>query len=189
MVDSSATVTMTELGTQQLVAEVATQQVTREVADLTSPGGSRPMQRSYIYQPTPPAQWFGRERAERVHKENAVQRALCDAHFADARANKHKYAARRRDKLRRAKNVAQTGLARRVCESKAARAVRGAQPRSRSPASSTLPLTPITEVKGLPEYACLFMSKECESGFECAGLPIALAQPLECDACDASESE
>ena len=189
MVDSSATVTMTELGTQQLVAEVATQQVTREVADLTSPGGSRPMRRSYIYQPTPPAQWFGRERAERVHKENAVQRALCDAHFADARANKRKYAARRRDKLRRAKNVAQTGLARRVCESKAARAVRGAQPRSRSPASSTLPLTPTTEVKGVPEYACLFMVKECESGFECAGLPVALAEPLECDACDASESE
>ena len=43
MVDSTASVTMTELGTQQLVAEVATQQVTREVADLTSPGGSRPM--------------------------------------------------------------------------------------------------------------------------------------------------
>ena len=76
MVDSNATVTMAQLGTQQLVAEVATQQVTREVADLTSPGGSRPMRRSYIYQPTPPAQWFGRERAERVHEENAVHSAL-----------------------------------------------------------------------------------------------------------------
>ena len=175
MVDSKATVTTEELGTQQLVAEVAMQLVTREVSDLTSPGGSRPMRRSYNYQPTPPAQWFGRERAKRVHAENAVQRALCDAQFDDALSNKKKYAARRRDKARRAKNVEQTGLARRVCESKAARPVHGAQPRSRSPALSTpLPLTPITEVKGVPSYACLSCVKELESGFECAGLPVAL---------------
>ena len=136
---------MQQLGTQQLVAEVTTQQVTREVSDLTSPGGSRPMVRSYIYQPTPPAQWFGRERAERVHKENAVQRALCDAHFADARANKQKYAARRRDKLRRAKNVAQTGLARRVCESKAARAVRAVEHSLARAHQSHVPCCPLLQ--------------------------------------------
>ena len=54
MVDLTAKVTMRELGTQQMIAEVATQLVTREVADLVSPGGSRPMKRSYQYQPTPP---------------------------------------------------------------------------------------------------------------------------------------
>ena len=133
MVNSTASVTTQQVGTQQLVAELPTELVTREEADLTSPGGSRPMRRSYHYQPTPPAQWFGRERSDHVHCKNAVERALCESLFADARANKKKYSARRRDKARRAKNVEQTGLARRVCESKAARAVRGAKPRSRSP--------------------------------------------------------
>ena len=88
MADSSARVTMEQVSSQQMVAEVQTQRVTREVADLTSPGGSRPMRRSYLYQPTPPAQWFGRERAERVHEQNAVERAVCDALFKDARVNK-----------------------------------------------------------------------------------------------------
>ena len=123
-----------------------------------------------------------------MHCKNAVERALCESLFADARANKKKYAARRRDKARRAKNVEQTGLARRVCESKAARTERGAKPRSRSPASPALPLAPLINVSGLPSYICLWLSEECESGFECAGVPVALAQPQECDVCDASES-
>ena len=188
MVDSTASVTTQRVRTQQLVAELPTELVTREVADLTSPGGSRPMRRSYHYQPTPPAQWFGRERSNHVHIKNAVERAFCESLFADARAHKKKYSARRRDKARRAKNVEQTGLARRVCESKAARTERGAKPRSRSPASPALPLAPLIHVSGLPDYTCLSVAQECESGFECAGVPVALAQPQECDACDASES-
>ena len=180
MVDLTAKVTMRELGTQQMIAEVATQLVTREVADLVSPGGSRPMKRSYQYQPTPPAQWFGRERAKQVHEQNVAQRAICDAQFADARSNKKKYSARRRDKARREKNTLETGLARRVCESKAARTERGARPRLRSRASHALPVASVIELSCLPDYACLNVTQECESGFECAGLPVALA--LECDA-------
>ena len=166
MADSSARVTMELLGTQGSKwshrSQHATQLVSREFVDLTLPGGSRPMQRSYKYQPTPPAQWFGRERAEQIHKQNAVERAVCDALFADARDNK-KYEARRRDKARRAKNLAETGLARRVCESKAARTERGAQPRSRSRASPRPPsVVPIREVCGLPAHACLTVSEECD---------------------------
>ena len=73
-----------------------------------------------------------------------------------------------------------------MCESKAARTERGAKPRSRSPASPALPLAPLIDVSGLPDYTCLAISEECESRIECAGVPVALAQPLECDA---SESE
>ena len=182
MENSTASVTTQQVGTQQLVAELPTELVTREVADLTSPGGSRPMRRSYFYQPTPPAQWFGRELANAVSIKNAVQRAACDALFNDARANKNKYAARRRDQARRAKNVAQTGFARRVRESKAARTERGAKPRSRSAISRTLPQAPIVEMIGLPSNTCLSIANECELGFECAGLPVGLAQPQECDA-------
>ena len=181
MADSSARVTMEQLSSQQMVAEVQTQRVTREVADLTSPGGSRPMQRSYLYQPTPPAQWFGSERAERVHEQNAVERAVCDALFIDARNNKNKYAARRRDQARRAKNKADTGLARRVCESKAARTERGAKPRSRSRVSPRpASIVPIIEVCGLPDGACVRYAEECENGFVCAGLPVTVAE--ECNA-------
>ena len=173
---------MRELGRQQLVAEVVTQLITREVADLTSPGGSRPMRRSYEYQPTPPAQWFGQQRANHVHDQNAVKRAICDALFKDARENKKRYASRRRDKARREKNVLETGLARRVCESKAARTQRDAQPRSRSRASPLPAVTPAMEMRGLPPYACLRMAVDMEDRFMCAGLPVALAQ--ECDAAE-----
>ena len=182
MVDSTASVTTQRVRTQQLVAELPTELVTREVADLTSPGGSRPMRRSYHYQPTPPAQWFGRERSNHVHIKNAVERALCESLFADARAHKKKYSARRRDKARRAKNVEQTGLARRVCESKAARTQRDAQPRSRSRASPLPAVTPMMVMRCLPPYACLRMAVDMEDRFMCAGLPVALEQ--ECDAAE-----
>ena len=182
MADSSARVTMELLGTQQVAAQVATQLVTREFVDLTSPGGSRPMQRSYKYQPTPPAQWFGRERAEQVHKQNIVERAVCDALFADARDNKKKYEARRRDKARRAKNLAETGLARRVCESKAARTERGAQPRSRSRASPRPPsVVPIRKVCGLPAHACLTVSEECDNGLSVCWLARRISRRVRCD--------
>ena len=89
------------------------------------------MRRSYLYQPTPPKEWFG-ERAEQVHKENIIRRVASDAEFADAIANKAKYAARRRDIARRAKNKAADGLARRVSDSAAARTALGARPKLRS---------------------------------------------------------
>ena len=146
-------------------------------------GPARCSVRIFINQPLPCSgnQWFGRERAERVHEQNAVERAVCDALFIDARNNKNKYAARRRDQARRAKNKADTGLARRVCESKAARTERGAKPRSRSRVSPRpASIVPITEVCGLPRGACLRYAAECENGVACAGLPVALAE--ECDA-------
>ena len=111
MADSSAAVTMRVVGTEEFTAKLVTKEVERERADLTSLGGTRPMRRSYLYQPTPPKEWFG-ERAEQVHKENIIRRVASDAEFADAIANKAKYAARRRDIARRAKNKAADGLAR-----------------------------------------------------------------------------
>ena len=138
MADSSAAVTMRVVGTEEFTAKLVTKEVERERADLTSPGGTRPMRRSYLYQPTPPKEWFG-ERAEQVHKENIIRRVASDAEFADAIANKAKYAARRRDIARRAKNKAAGGLARRVSDSAAARTARGAGPKSRSRAPCSLP--------------------------------------------------
>ena len=132
MADSSMTVSVRVVGTQPFVAQLVTKEITRERADLTSPGGSCPMRRSYKYQPTPPRLWFGDERADAVHEENVMQRAASDALFVDAQENKSKYAAPRRDMARRARNKAAAGLARRVSDSKAARTERGAQPRSLS---------------------------------------------------------
>ena len=131
MADLSTAVTKRVVGTEEFTAKLVTKEVERERADLTSPGGTRPMRRSYLYQPTPPKEWFG-ERAEQVHKENIIRRVASDAEFADAIANKAKYAARRRDIARRAKNKAADGLARRVSDSAAARTARGARPKSRS---------------------------------------------------------
>ena len=132
MADSKSKVTMRVVGTAEFTAFLVTKEVSRERADLTSPGGTCPMRRSYIYQPTPPREWFGDERAEQVHVQNVGRRAVSDAQFADAMDNKSKYAARRRDIARRAKNKSAGGLARRVSDSKAARTARGAGPKSRA---------------------------------------------------------
>ena len=99
-----------------------------------------------------------------------MQRAASDALFVDAQENKSKYAARRRDMARRARNKAAAGLARRVSDSKAARTERGAVPKSRSRAQR-LP-TAVGVSVNLP---CIVSSmEEKEGGFVCGGLPVTM---------------
>ena len=146
MADSNAVATVSVVGSQNLVAQLPIKEITREMADLTSPGGSKPMRRSYIHQTTPPAEFFGHQRAQLIHTENLLKRAACDAEFADARVNKVKYDSRRRSRKRAEKNKVETGFARRKCESKAARAERGAPPRKRKMlGNSPLPTAQICE--------------------------------------------
>ena len=138
------------------------------------------MRRSYKFQPTPPREWFGDERAEQVHKENLFRRAASDAEFADAIANKPKYAARRRDQKRRLKNMATAGLARRVSDSKAARTERGAQPKSRSRAQC-LPRV-VAGVKVNLPWLVSSMEEVGDSSYECCGIPVAMAEyPSSCE--------
>ena len=113
------------------------------------------MRRSYIYQTTPPAEFFGSERAQLIHAENLVRRAACDAQFTDARVNKKKYENRKRSRKRCEKNKAETDFARRRCESKAARAERGAQPRNRKRVDTSPPLRTGLVAADLSTIPCL----------------------------------
>ena len=105
--------TLKELSVQVTV-QVPLREVTVEAAHLRSPGGTKPMRRSYTFVPTPEVAAFDDQLAKKVHKENCQQRERVDAAFEKAAAEQPRIEARRRDAVRRAKNVRVHGCARGV---------------------------------------------------------------------------
>ena len=105
--------TLEELSVQVTV-QVPLREVTVEAAHLRSPGGTKPMRRSYTYVPTPEVAAFDDNMARKVHMDNVQQRERVDAAFEKAAAEQPRIEARRRDATRRAKNVQVHGCARGV---------------------------------------------------------------------------
>jgi len=54
-------------------------------ADIRSPGGRKPMRRSYTYLPTPDAAMVGSEYAVQVHNENVLERRKVEEEFEQAK--------------------------------------------------------------------------------------------------------
>ena len=88
--------TLKELSVQVTV-QVPLREVTVEAAHLRSPGGTKPMRRSYTFVPTPEVAAFDDQLAKKVHKENCQQRERVDAAFEKAAAEQPRIEARRRD--------------------------------------------------------------------------------------------
>ena len=85
--------------------------------EIKSPGGRCPMERSYLYVPTPQALRISKEFAEDVHEENLQRHLKVEEEFSLARrASQEKLEEKRkenreRDKERRRRNVEQYGTA------------------------------------------------------------------------------
>ena len=90
---------------------VTLRQVTLQ-ADLRSPGGVKPMRRSYTYLPTPDAALVSFEYAAKVHDENEQERSRVEAEFEQAKKEQAKIGARHRDRCRRDRNREEHGTAR-----------------------------------------------------------------------------
>ena len=99
----------------QVTMQVPLREVTVEAAHLRSPGGTKPMRRSYTYVPTPEVAAFDDNMARKVHADNVQQRERIDAAFEKAAAEQPRIEARRRDAKRRVRNVQLHGCARGVC--------------------------------------------------------------------------
>ena len=105
--------TLEELSVQVTV-QVPLREVTVEAAHLRSPGGTKPMRRSYTYVPTPEVAAFDDNMARKVHTDNVQERERIDAAFEKAAAEQPRIEARRRDATRRARNIQKHGCARGV---------------------------------------------------------------------------
>ena len=101
----------------QVTMLVPLKKVTVESARLRSPGGQKPMRRTYFYVPTPDVARFDDKMAKDVHSDNVKERAKVDAEFAKAAAEQPRIEARRRDAIHRAKNIEKHGCARGVSRS------------------------------------------------------------------------
>ena len=94
--------------------DVALREVTLEAAQLRSPGGTKPMRRSYTYVSTPDVARYDDKLAKNVHEKNLAERGIVEAEFEKAAAEQPRIEARRRDATRRARNVLMYGCARGV---------------------------------------------------------------------------
>ena len=101
----------------QVTMLVPLRRVTVESARLRSPGGQKPMRRTYLYVPTPDVARFDDKMAKKVHMDNMNDRAKIDAEFEKAASEQPRIEARRRDAIRRAKNMKLHGCARGVSRS------------------------------------------------------------------------
>ena len=99
----------------QVTMLVPLKKVTVEHKHLRSPGGHKPMRRTYEYVPTPDVARFDDKMAKDVHMDNLKERAKIDAEFEKAASEQPRIEARRRDAIRRAKNVKLHGCALVVC--------------------------------------------------------------------------
>ena len=81
-------------------------------ADIRSPGGRKPMRRSYTYLPTPDAAMVGSEYAVQVHTENVLERRQVEEEFEQAKMEQRRISARQRDRARRERNREEHGMAR-----------------------------------------------------------------------------
>ena len=90
---------------------ITLRQVTLQ-ADLRSPGGVKPMRRSYTYVPTPDAAMVSEEYAAKVHEQNVLERSSVEAEFEEARMQQRQIGARHRDRKRRERNREEHGMAR-----------------------------------------------------------------------------
>ena len=98
----------------QVTVQVLLREVTAAAKHLRSPGGSKPMQRKYTYIATPEVAAFDKELAKKVHLDNLNERGRIEAEFEKAAGEQPRIEARRRDAIRRAKNVKLHGCARGV---------------------------------------------------------------------------
>ena len=98
----------------QVTLQVPLREVTVEAAHLRSPGGTKPMSRRYSYVPTPDVAAFDDKLAKKVHEDNLTERSRIEAEFEKAASEQPRIEARRRDALRRARNVEKHGCARGV---------------------------------------------------------------------------
>ena len=103
------------------VVETVPVQVTKELEvtevllvdeKLRSPGGSKPMQRTFKYQSTPEALEVDLEYAEQVHEKNLLEHGQVMKEFKEAEDNQGRIAARHRKREQYARNKSVYGIAR-----------------------------------------------------------------------------
>ena len=96
----------------QVTVQVPLREAFVEAANLRSPGGTKPMRRSYTFIPTPDVAAVSSQLAAKVHGVNLAVRARIDAEFEAAGKQQRRIEARRRDAKRRVKNKMVHGAAR-----------------------------------------------------------------------------
>ena len=96
----------------QIMKELEIKEVLIVDDNLRSPGGSKPMQRKFKYQPTPEAAEYDAEYAERVHEKNLLERSRVILEFTKAEMEQPRINNKHRKRAQYERNKQQYGTAR-----------------------------------------------------------------------------